>query len=206
MKFNSMLFDLDGTLVDSAPDLVAALNFVLTQHNKPQVKLAQARNYITHGAKALVQFGFGINDDHPQLEKYRLELIEYYNQNIGVHTTIFNGLESVINSLDSWGIVTNKPEKSTFLLLAELGLRPDVVVCGDSLDENKPSAKPILYAMERLGIDNTLMIGDDKIDIQASKNAGIQSVAVSWGYSKVQPNWDYDFLIHKPQELKQWIS
>lgn len=206
MKFDTLLFDLDGTLVDSAPDLVAALNKVLADNNHPPVPLAEARHYITHGAQALVQFGFGIDDSHPYLEQYRQELIEYYNAHIGVHTTVFEGMREIISSLRSWGIVTNKPEKSTHLLLKELDLTPDVVVCGDTLSENKPSGKPILHAMDTLGIKDTLMIGDDIVDVQAGKNAYITTVAVSWGYSTVQEHWGYDFLIHHPQELAQWIK
>lgn len=205
MKFDTLLFDLDGTLVDTAPDLVESLNVVLKKHNYPLKEYSDAKKLVSKGGKALIKFGFNVDETHPKFLEYHAEFLEYYTHHIADHSKLFAGMGEIIHSLKNWGIVTNKPEKFTHLLLEKLNLKPDVVVCGDTLDENKPSGKPIMYAMEKLGINNTLMIGDDEVDSLAAKNAGIRSVLVSWGYSNVE-SVQSDYFIKNTNDLKQWIK
>lgn len=204
MKFDTLLFDLDGTLVDTAPDLVESLNVILKKYNHPIKKYNDAKKLVSKGGKALIKFGFNIDETHPNFLAYHTEFLEYYTHHIADKSRLFDGMDEIINSLKNWGIITNKPEKLTHLLLDKLNLKPDVVVCGDTLDENKPSSKPITHAMEKLGIKNTLMIGDDEVDSLAAKNAGIKSVLVSWGYSNLE-NVESDYFIKDVSEIKQWF-
>jgi len=106
-----------------------------------------------------------------------------------------------------WGIVTNKPENLTHLLLEKLRLKPDVVVCGDTLEHNKPHPAPLLYACSQLATtpQQCLFVGDDKNDILAGQSANIKTVAVSYGYGKIEPDWNYDYLIDKPSDLLKII-
>ncbi len=203
MKFTTMLFDLDGTLVNTAPDLVAALNYVLSSHNQSQVEYSVAKQYVSKGSKALVRFGFGIEDTHPMGITYHQELLAYYEKHIADVSALFPGMNEVIERLDKWGIVTNKPEYLTHPLLEQLGLTPDVVVCGDTLSENKPSPLPIQHAMKQLGLEHTIMIGDDEVDYLSAKHTGIPSILVGWGYSKVT-QWHY--RVEDAQELLAWVK
>jgi phosphoglycolate phosphatase len=202
MKFNAFLFDLDGTLVDSAKDLAFALNQTLLQHNKPAKDFAEIRSLVSQGGKALIKFGFGIAESDKNFASYHAQLLATYTQHIATQSELFID-RAFLNSVE-WGIVTNKPENLTHLLLDKLQLSPTVVVCGDTLDENKPSAKPVLFAASKLTDKNIVFVGDDIVDCQAAKNANIPSIAVSYGYGKPNKSWEYDFLINTPQEIYQF--
>ena len=137
--------------------------------------------------------------------------MQIYTDNIDKHSKIFAGIERLIKALQAqkilWGIVTNKPENLTHLLLHKLNISPDVVVCGDTLAYNKPHPAPLLYACAQLAVKPSTcwFIGDDKNDMLAGKNAGIKTAAVTYGYGKVTPDWDYDYLIHHPKDIQELI-
>ncbi len=208
MKFNTLLFDLDGTLVDSAPDLASSLNSVLAKYNKKSKKFVDIRALVSKGAKELIKFGFNIDEKNKKFNYYHQELLTIYENNIAKNSQLFAGANDIINLLDNWGIVTNKSTKLTKLLLKKLKLKPDILVCGDTLNVNKPNPKPILYAIEKLNINskNCAFIGDDIIDIKAGNDAKITTIAVSYGYSKPNKNWHYDYVINHLIELKKIIK
>ncbi len=208
---NTILFDLDGTLIDTAPDLAYALNQLLQENGLSQKPYEQIKPLVAFGGKALIKFGFECEDSHPQFLKWHQRILEIYTNNIDRSSSTFDGIDALINMLKAqklhWGIVTNKPENLTHLLLEKLGINPDVIVCGDTLEFNKPHPAPLLYACAQLAIDprRCLFIGDDKNDMLAGTNANIKTVAVTYGYGKVEKNWNYDYLITHPSELLELI-
>ncbi|CAC9590375.1 Similar to phosphoglycolate phosphatase, clustered with ubiquinone biosynthesis SAM-dependent O-methyltransferase [uncultured Gammaproteobacteria bacterium] len=211
MMVNTILFDLDGTLIDTAPDLAYALNQLLQENGLSQKPYEQIKPLVAFGGKALIKFGFECEDSHPQFLKWHQRILEIYTNNIDRSSSTFDGIDALINMLKAqklhWGIVTNKPENLTHLLLEKLGINPDVIVCGDTLEFNKPHPAPLLYACAQLAIDprRCLFIGDDKNDMLAGTNANIKTVAVTYGYGKVEKNWNYDYLITHPSELLELI-
>ncbi len=211
MCINTILFDLDGTLVDTAPDLAYALNTLLKRNGLPEKPYAQIKPLVAFGGKALVKFGFDCDESNTEFTHWHQEILQIYRANIDKHSAVFNGFEKLLNTIKNnemyWGVVTNKPEGLTHLLLEKLKLNPDVVVCGDTLEFNKPHPAPLLYACAQLGVlpRHCVFVGDDKNDMLAGKNANIKTVAARYGYGKVDENWEYDYIIDKPQELEQWI-
>ena len=211
MKAQAILFDLDGTLIDSAPDLAYALNTLLEENNIAAKPYEKIKPLVAFGGKALVKFGFDCDESDPQFNDRHQRILQIYEDNIDKFSHLFEGMDDIISLIKTqkmyWGIVTNKPENLTHLLLDKLAIKPDVIVCGDTLEHNKPHPAPLLYACAQLGAlaQNCLFVGDDKNDMLAGKNAQIKTIAVSWGYGKVSPDWGYDYLIKTPQELEKWI-
>ncbi|HIC40526.1 MAG TPA: HAD family hydrolase [Piscirickettsiaceae bacterium] len=207
MNINTILFDLDGTLIDTAPDLAYALNTLLLENGFSEKPYEQIKPLVAFGGKALIQFGFDCDESHPEFSNRHQKILKIYTDNIDQFSKTFNGIDALLEDVKDrkmfWGVVTNKPENLTHLLLDKLGLKPDVVVCGDTLEYNKPHPAPLLYACAQLGVSpqDCLFVGDDKNDIVAGKNANIKTVAVSYGYGKVEQNWNYDYLIDSPGEL-----
>lgn len=211
MSINTILFDLDGTLIDTAPDLAYALNSLLEENGLSPRSFEQIKPLVAFGGKALVKFGFECHQDHPDFTHRHQRLLEIYTNNIDRNSALFDGISEVINKLEDqqihWGIVTNKPEDLTHLLLEKLNIRASVVVCGDTLAYNKPHPAPLLYACAQLAINpkRCIFVGDDKNDMLAGGNSGIQTVAVTYGYGQVESDWNYDYKINHPQELLEII-
>lgn len=202
MKFNSILLDLDGTLVDSAPDLAFALNQTLLKNNKTQKNFIDIRKLVSKGGKELIKFGFEIDELEPNFKIYHQQLLNIYKENIAKYSTLFIDID-FLNGFEKWGIVTNKPTELTHILLDKFNLKPDIVVCGDSLANNKPHPEPVLFALQKM-IGATVFVGDDIVDIQAGKSAGLKTIAVNYGYGIPNKNWDYDFLVDSPKDLYQF--
>ncbi len=208
---NTLLFDLDGTLIDTAPDLAYALNVLLLENGVDEKPYEDIKPLVAFGGKALVSMGFDCDESHPEFVNRHQKLLQIYTDNIDKHSKIFAGIERLIKALQAqkifWGVVTNKPENLTHLLLNKLNINPDVVVCGDTLAYNKPHPAPLLYACAQLAVKPATcwFIGDDKNDMLAGKNAGIKTAAVTYGYGKVTPDWDYDYLIHHPKDIQELI-
>ncbi|MDC9715567.1 MAG: HAD-IA family hydrolase, partial [Gammaproteobacteria bacterium] len=166
---------------------------------------------VAFGGKALVAMGFDCDESHPQFANRHQRLLQIYTDNIDKYSKTFDGIDALIKQIKQqkllWGVVTNKPENLTHLLLEKLSIKPDVVVCGDTLKYNKPHPAPLLYACAKLAVksESCLFIGDDKNDMLAGQNAGIKTVAVTYGYGKIGQDWNYDFLIDAPKELEKWI-
>jgi phosphoglycolate phosphatase len=211
MKTQAILFDLDGTLVNTAPDLIFALNQLLIKENLKEVDNELAKRQVAYGAKALIKLGFGIKDGHSKLDNLHQQFLQIYTNNIVRNSDFFPNVLAFVDELVArgiaWGVVTNKPENLTFLLLEQLKFYPEVVVCGDTLKFSKPHPAPLLFACAQLAVlpERCLFVGDDKNDMLAGKNAKITAVAVGYGYGEVKESWGYDYLIQDISELKKWI-
>ncbi|RUM84439.1 MAG: phosphoglycolate phosphatase [Candidatus Thioglobus sp.] len=212
MTVNTILFDLDGTLIDTAPDLAYALNTLLLENGIDEKPYEKIKPLVAFGGKALVQFGFDCDESHPEFINRHQRILQIYTKNIDKFSKTFKGIDTLIKAIKQrglfWGIVTNKPENLTHLLLDKLGLKPDVVVCGDTLAYNKPHPAPLLYACAQLGVSpqHCWFVGDDKNDILAGKNAQIKTIAVTYGYGKVGQDWGYDYLIEQPSEILELMN
>ena len=211
MDINTILFDLDGTLIDTAPDLAYALNTLLEEAGLEAKPFEKIKPLVAFGGKALIKFGFNCDEEHPEFSKRHQELLKIYTNNIDLNSKPFEGVSALIKTLKdrqiNWGIVTNKPEYLTHLLLQKLNINVDVVVCGDTLEFSKPHPAPLLYACAQFAIDpkRCIFVGDDKNDMLAGNNAGIKTVAVTYGYGNVEKNWNYDYKINHVQELLEFI-
>ena len=205
----AVLFDLDGTLADTALDLGGALNTVLRRHNLPEKSIAEIRPYASHGVAGLLKIGVGMTAEHPDFAAWRQECLEAYSLCYADKTTLFDGVNEMIAELDKrgikWGIITNKPMRFTDKLVPKLGfiIPPAVVVSGDTCGEPKPSVKPMLYACGQIHADpqHTLYVGDAERDIQAGRNAGMKTVLAEWGYISDEDDtasWQADICIPAP--------
>ena len=213
----TVLFDLDGTLLDTAPDLANALNSVLSANGHEPMSLDDIRPVVSHGGRALIELGFSISPDHPDFESRRLELLDYYENNIAQYTRLFPGMDEVLQYIETrglnWGVVTNKPAWLTDPLMAALGLdqRAACIVSGDTLQECKPHPAPLLHACDLTSSQpgQCLYVGDAERDIQAGRNAGMPTLVAMFGYlmEKDRPeDWGANALIHHPAEIIYWLQ
>ncbi len=213
----SVLFDLDGTLLDTAPDLIFALNQLRLKRNLPELPLSAIRSIANLGSKAMIKHAFGIEETHPEFLHLRQEFLDAYQQHVASLTSFFPGMDQVLADLDQrkipWGIVTNKPTKPAVALLQFLKFdhRPGCLVCGDSLSTYKPHPAPILHACKLLKQNpaDCLYIGDAATDVEASKAAGTKSLVALYGYIHEQENpldWQADGYVREPLEILDWLK
>ena len=214
--YHGVFFDLDGTLADTAPDLVAATNQLLSARNLPLKPYEQLRPCASAGARGLIGGAFGIDTKHPDFIALRDEFFANYEKALCVHSKLFDGMEHLLHQLESaqlpWGIVTNKSERFTNPLIKLMGLsqRSASTVSGDTTPHSKPHPEPILHAARIANLDpnKSLYVGDDIRDIIAGKAAGMKTVAAAYGYCGCEEPpeaWGADFIIQTPQELLQII-
>jgi phosphoglycolate phosphatase len=214
---NTVLFDLDGTLLDTAPDLAAALNATLQLNDRNALPFESIRPVVSHGGRALIELGFGIDPQHPDFEPLRKQLLDLYQANLAVHTALFPGMAEVLDELEQrgirWGVVTNKPGWLTEPLLDALELTPRAacVVSGDTLQERKPHPAPLLHACKLAGCRpaQALYVGDAERDIEAGRNAGMRTLVALFGYfmEHDQPeNWGADALIQQPADILDHVT
>jgi len=213
-----VLFDLDGTFADTAPDLAHALNQTLHLHGESTISLEQIRPAVSHGGIALIKLGFGIEPDNDGFEEKRQDLLRFYVEDICRHTTLFPGMELLLEQLDQhqipWGIVTNKPEWLTNPLMEQLQMtaRAACIVSGDTTANSKPHPEPILYACEQAGGHNPsecIYIGDAKRDIEAGNCAGTTTLIAMFGYIDEDDNpeeWGADGAIDHPAQILEWLD
>ena len=208
----AVLFDLDGTLIDTAPDLANALNFVLEQNQLSPLTYSSIRPFVSMGAKGLIEHGFGSELSAKQHEEIKSNLIGYYQKNIANESILFAGLDETLIYLEQnkipWGIVTNKPEYLTIPLLTKMNLltRSACVVCGDQVKNPKPHPESTYLACKQLGVlpEHTICIGDAQRDVQAGRLAGMQTIACAYGYIPETDNindWGADNIVNNPLEL-----
>lgn len=216
MNTQAVLFDLDGTLADTALDLGGALNTLLRRHGLPEKNMAEIRPVASHGAGGLVFLGAGIGKEHPDYTRWRQEYLLEYERCFDCDTVLFDGINDLICELDKagikWGIITNKPHTFTHRLVPKLGFAvpPAVVVSGDTCTEAKPSTKPMYYACQQIGVspEHCIYVGDAERDMQAGKNAGMRTVLVDWGYiaeSDDTESWLHDYRISQPMDLLAYL-
>lgn len=207
---HAVLFDLDGTLADTAPDLAAAVNKLRTDRGLPSVAYASLRPVASAGARGLINAAFGLGPDDQTYEALRDEFLKNYENAIATCTTLFPGVQELLNFLEDsklpWGIVTNKPARYTDLLAPQIGLQTaSCIISGDTTAHPKPHPAPLLEGAHRLGLpaQECWYVGDDLRDIQAAKAAGMFSVAAAWGYcgNSEPATWNADALAPTPLEL-----
>ena len=207
----AVLFDLDGTLADTAPDLAAALNKLRADQGLEPVPLERLRPFASAGARGLVHIGFGVKPGDDDYAALREAFLEAYRENTCVDTKLFPGVAELLAELArrsiAWGIVTNKATRFTERIVAALGLAPACMVCGDTTPHLKPHTAPMLHAAEQLALaaKDCLYLGDDLRDIQAGRAAGMRTIAVEWGYHHPENGgpgtWQADAVISRPRDL-----
>ena len=216
-SIKTVLFDLDGTLADTAPDLAYALNETLKQNGKPQLPYEDIRPHVSHGGIALVRLGFRLEPEHPDFETYRDQFLDIYKNNIAAQTRLFEGMEELLSKLEQnrilWGVVTNKPSWLTDPLMDALSLtqRAACIVSGDTLAERKPHPAPILYACQQTGAEphECLYVGDAQRDIEAGNRAGLTTLAALFGYIEDDDDpaqWQADAMINNPTDVLLWLD
>lgn len=209
----TVLFDLDGTLLDTERDFTQILNNQLSSYGLPPVSPANVRNTVSSGARALIMLGYQIDDSHEQFADYLNELLERYLIRIPqTESVLFPGIENLLGALEhekySWGIVTNKPSRFTLPLIEKFPAlqKSGVVICPDQLSNSKPDPEGILLACTQLQCDpaEVLYVGDHPKDVQAARSAGAVSIGVRWGYIPEDlpiETWQADIVINHPDEI-----
>jgi len=213
----TVLFDLDGTLADTAPDLAFALNQVLIENGRAPLPFEAIRPVVSHGGIALTRLGFGLEPEHPDFAPLRQRLLEIYRENIARETRLFPGMDELLAHIEengmNWGVITNKPGWLTEPLLDALGLtsRAACIVSGDSCENRKPHPQPILHGCRLAGseVRECVYVGDAQRDIEAGRRAGMQTLVALFGYigEQDQPGqWQADALLDTPQAIITWLA
>jgi len=213
----AVLFDLDGTLADTAPDLAYVLNLQLRAHSRPELPVVALRPYVSHGARGMLRAGFGLTPGDPAYLALRDEFLDLYERNLFRETKLFPGMAELLTSLEeraiAWGIVTNKLERFTLPLVAALGLvgRAGCIVGGDTTARAKPFPDSLLEASRRLGLEpeKCTYVGDDERDVQASRAAGMTPVVALYGYlgdGRPPREWGADAYIEDPLKLLKLLE
>ncbi|MHB8914839.1 MAG: HAD family hydrolase [Thiobacillus sp.] len=212
----AVLFDLDGTLIDTAPDLAYALNLQRSRHGLPALADDIIRPQASHGARGLLGVGFGLHPDDAHFAIMREEFLQLYSENICRHSQPFPGILDLLQTLETrnlaWGVVTNKPARFTEPLMSILNLaeRATCIVSGDTCAQPKPHPAPMLTAAQLCEVEpaQCLYVGDAARDIEAATAAGMPALAAAWGYldSSDQPEtWGAHAIIHSPGAILDFV-
>ena len=210
----AILFDLDGTLADTAPDLAAAVNWLRTERGLAPTPYAVLRPTASAGARGMIGAAFGLAPGDDGYEELRVQWFDRYQSAMAVESGLFDGVPELLESISSagiaWGIVTNKPARFTDPLLPQIGLaHAGCVVSGDTTGHAKPHPAPLLEGARRLGIapEDCWYVGDDQRDIEAGRAAGMVTVACAWGYcGPADPaTWGADYLLATPAALRDTL-
>ncbi len=213
----AVLFDLDGTLADSAPDLAAAVNRVRADEGLAPVDPLPMRPYASSGARGLLLAGMGVTSSHPRYTALRESFLAHYEAGLAERTSLFEGVEAMLDGLEArglaWGIVTNKATRYTVPVIAhlDLTLRAGVVVSGDTTAHPKPHPAPLLHAARAIRAEpaECIYVGDDLRDIDAGRAAGMRTLVARWGYMGVdaEPDrWPADAWLDEPGDILRWID
>ncbi len=217
IRLRAVLFDLDGTLADTAPDLAGAINRLLEEHGQPAVPVEHTRRHTSSGARGMIGASFGFKPDHHDYPRLRDRFLDLYGQALCVHTALFPGMDELLGRIEAaslaWGVVTNKAARFTDPLLDALGLtaRAGCIVSGDTTPNTKPHPEPLLHAARQLAIEpgDCVYVGDDLRDIQAARAAGMLAVAARYGYlgdSDPPEQWGADSIIDAPLQLWPFVK
>ncbi len=212
----AVLFDLDGTLLDTAPDMAAAFNALRHAEGLAPLPFAAIRPHVSHGALRLIEVGFGCTSG-PRFEELRGRFLAIYRADIATHTRPFDGLLALLDRLEqeriAWGIVTNKPGWLTVPLLAAVGLdvRAGCIVSGDTVAQRKPHPLPLLHAAQLLACEprDCVYVGDAERDVVAGRAAGMRTVVAAFGYlgeDDDPASWGPDAIMSRPQQLFEWLG
>ena len=214
----AVLFDLDGTLADTAPDMARTVNAMRTRRNLAPLPAEVVRPYVSQGARGMILSAFEVAPDHPEYPAMRQEFLDLYGDNfLCIDTRLFPGMEALLARLEAsaiaWGVVTNKFERLARPIIAQLGLatRAAVVIGGDTCARAKPHPDPLLHAAALMGVaaPRTLYVGDDERDVQAARAAGMPVVVAGYGYLGVgtpPSQWQADAVCNSPAEIEAWIG
>jgi len=216
MGTGALLLDLDGTLIDTAPDMVACLNTLLLEQGQPEVTYAHGRTQVSNGAVGLLALGLGVAENDPRMPALRQRYLDIYAECLAIESIIFSEFSDVFNVIYDlgwrWGVVTNKPQALARPLLSALGLRPhnDCIIGGDTLAQRKPHPEPLLHAANLLGTSprHCIYVGDAVRDIQAGRAAGMLTIAARYGYLADPAEadlWQADHVVDSPAELATLI-
>ncbi|MEH6823692.1 MAG: HAD-IA family hydrolase [Motiliproteus sp.] len=213
----AVLFDLDGTLLDTAPDFFRLLQQMLTERQLPELDKARVRQQVSNGAAAMIQSAFNLNSNAPEIEPLRLLLLERYQQTPAQESRLFDGMDALLQWLEQrqipWGIVTNKPQRFCLPILQQLQLnsRCSTLICPDQLQHQKPHPEGLLKACAELNCtpQQSIYVGDHRRDIEAGISAGMITVAALYGYLSAddQPHdWGAQEQVKSPQQLLNWLQ
>lgn len=213
----AVLFDLDGTLVDSAPDLAGAANDLRAAHGLPPLAYERLRPVVGSGARGMLQAAFGIGPGDARFDGLRDDFLGRYEARILSQTQVFERIEPVLQVLERhrlhWGIVTNKASRFSVPVVQGLGLAPRcaVLVSGDTTPHAKPHPAPLLEAARRIGLPagQCIYVGDDRRDIEAGRGAGMRVLAAAWGYlgqGESVHDWAADAVLDHPEQLLNWLG
>lgn len=215
-EVGAVLFDLDGTLLDSAPDLAAAANALRAVRSLKALPLQHYRPFVGTGARGMLRLALDVDEHHQDFQHLREEFFQAYEQNMGTHAQLFEGVEALLQALDHrhlpWGIVTNKIARFAHPITQACPVlsRAQILVCGDTTAHAKPHPAPLLAAAQALGVPPAacIYVGDDERDMQAARAAGMGAIAASYGYTgdalHVQ-EWQPDAILNAPNDLLQLL-
>jgi len=212
MQLRAVLFDMDGTLLDTAPDFIAVCQAMLAAHGRPAIDDQRIADVVSGGARAMVAATFDMDPEAPGFETLRQEFLDRYQDHCAVYSRLYDGMPELLESIERanliWGVVTNKPVRFAEPIMRQLGLaeRSAVLVCPDHVTNSKPDPEPLLLACSQLGIDpaQVLFIGDDLRDIESGRAAGTKTAAVRYGYIHPEDNpthWGADVIVDHPRDL-----
>ena len=217
MRLRAVLFDMDGTLLDTAPDFIAICQAMLAERGLPPVPDKLIRDEVSGGAKAMVAATFAMSPDAEGFEALRLEFLERYQRDCAVHSKLFDGMAELLADIEKanliWGVVTNKPVRFAQPIMDQLGLsqRSALLICPDHVTRSKPDPEPLTLACTMLDLDpaSVLFVGDDLRDIESGRDAGTKTAAVRYGY--IHPNdnpdhWGADVVVDHPLELRKVLD
>jgi len=216
-NINTVLFDLDGTLIDTAPDMANALNILLREEGYEAMDFSDIRPHVSNGSAALVQLGFPALADESVKERLKKRYLEIYEDKLCVDSGLFPGMAQLLEHIENqqmrWGVVTNKPAWLTDPLMQQIGLgdRAACIISGDTTENRKPHPEPMYLACKHANSQpqNCIYIGDALRDIQAGANAGMRTVVANYGYIGEGENiahWGADFVVETPLEILPLIS
>lgn len=217
MRLRAVLFDMDGTLLDTAPDFIAICQAMRAARELPPTDEQRIRDVISGGAKAMIQASFDLPPEAAGFEALRLEFLERYQQGCAVHSHLYEGMAQLLADIEQanliWGVVTNKPLRFAEPIMQQLGLaeRSAVLICPDHVTRSKPDPEPLLLACRKLDLDpaSVLFVGDDLRDIESGRDAGTRTAAVRYGY--IHPNdnpdhWGADVVVDHPSDLRRVLD
>lgn len=217
MRLRAILFDMDGTLLDTAPDFIAVCQAMLADRGLPAIDSKLIRDEISGGARAMVSATFAMSPNEPGFEALREEFLERYLRDCATHTRLFDGMTELLADIEKagliWGVVTNKPVRFAEPIMQRLGLaaRSAVLVCPDHVTRSKPDPEPLILACGQLDMDpaSVLFVGDDLRDIESGRDAGTKTAAVRYGYIHPHDNpdhWGADVVVNDPHELRKVLD